>query len=77
MNEDGQLILKLIEELILAWGINFTSGDISFESDKVKLLTDVRDWLNKRNIEPTPVVRDYYQEVFLRDQFGGTTRRGK
>lgn len=71
MNEDEKLILKLVEELILAWSQNITPDDLSFEDDKVKLMIDVRNRLRIKNIQPSSFVRDYYREVFLRDQFGG------
>lgn len=73
MNDEAQLIAKLVEELILAWSVNLTPDDLSFERDKIQLLIQVRDSINKNKLTPSAEIRAFYKEVFLRDQFGGTT----
>lgn len=67
MSKDDMLLLML-DTLIQSWLANYTPVEIGSDLEKVRLLKEFRAAIDAG--EPTSLVRQVYQEVFLRDVWG-------
>lgn len=59
------MLMQILEALLEAWLTAETPVEIGSDPEKVRLMRLVTE--EERGLEPTPFVRDIYQEVFLRD----------
>lgn len=71
MTKDDML-LKTLDELVQAWLVTMSPIEIGSDPAKIRLLKEIRE---QAVGEPTPLVRDVYREVFLRDVWTGAERR--
>lgn len=67
MTKDDMLI-KLLDALIQSWLVTMTPVEIGSDVEKIRLLKEARAGIVG---EPTPLVKQVYQEVFLRDVWNG------
>lgn len=58
------MLLKTLEELLRSWMETMTPNEIGSDPEKIRLLKEVSGEVVG---EPTPFIREVYQEVFLRD----------
>lgn len=59
------MLLKLLDALITSWSETMTPIEIGSDLEKVRLLKEARAGIGEGT--PSPLVRQVYQEVFLRD----------
>lgn len=69
-----EMIITLLDHLLRSWLQQFTTQEIGSDVDKIRLLNAVR---REVDVEPTPLVRQVYEEVFLRDVWTGTDPQGR
>ncbi len=67
------LMMKMLEALVEAWLETMTTIEIGSDVEKIRLLKEARAGLV--GVEPSALVRQVYEEVFLRDVWSGETDR--